>query len=250
MHLFTTPDFGLANRLRGLVGAWAHAKHQRQTLDVLWTESDACPYAIQDLFDPPLGIRYITERDASGYAYESSDLGHLNDILTKHGLRTSMGPLLIASLRPVAGLRDRIRDLVSSMSLTTCLGLHIRRTDLLPWAASLGRTDPNPLEAFWARCDAYPTQPIFLACDDKDTVDQCRARYGDRVRVAKEIGPSPNAYGIRATEGDHAVLDLYCLALCQSFQGSQMSSFTTHVNYLRAAWTLSPSLRPMWAINS
>jgi hypothetical protein len=61
MHLFTTPDFGLANRIRGLVGAWAHAKQTGHTLDILWTVSPACPYAIQDLFDPLPGTQYITE---------------------------------------------------------------------------------------------------------------------------------------------------------------------------------------------
>jgi len=113
---------------------------------------------------------------------------------------------------------------------------------MLPYAASLGLPDPNPLEAFWVLCDARPSVPLFLACDDKETVEACRARYGKRIHVAKEI-PSPTVDELRATDGDHAVLDLYCLALCKYFQGSRLSSFTTHVTYLREAWALSPSLR-------
>lgn len=241
MHLFTTPDFGLANRLRGLVGAWAHAKHTGQTLDVLWTVSPACPYAIQDLFDPLPGTRYITEAHPP-YSYESSDLGHLKDILAKHSLRVQLAPVLIASLKPVAALQERIRTLAGSIPFSECLGLHIRRTDVLPYAVSLGLPDPNPLEAFWALCDARPAVPLFLACDDKETVEACRARYGKRVHVAKEIPPSTTDK-LRATDGEHAVLDLYCLALCKYFQGSRLSSFTTHVTYLREAWALSPSLR-------
>jgi len=242
MHLFTTPDFGLANRLRGLVGAWAHAKHRGQTLDVLWTESDACPYAIQDLFEPLPGTRYIQERDPSGYVYESSDLGHLQDILTKHGLRVALAPLLLASLRPVPALQERLQAIAATSPLAHCLGLHIRRTDLLPYAASLGMGDPNPLSFFWTLCDANPTVPLFVACDSQETLDACRARYGDRVHVAKEMGG--HVTGIRATEGDHAVLDLYCLAHCKYFQGSRLSSFTAHVTYLREAWAKSPSLSP------
>lgn len=240
MHLFTTPDFGLANRLRGLVGAWAHAKQKGQTLDIAWSVSPACPYDIRDLFDPLPGTRYVDATEPP-YSYESSDLGHLKDILTKHGLRVQMAPLLIASLKPVAALQDRIRSLAGSIPLSECLGLHIRRTDVIPYAASLGLPDPNPLSSFWALCDARPTVPLFLACDDKDTVEACRARYGARVHVAKEFGSS--AEGIRATDGVHTVLDLYCLALCKFFQGSRLSSFTAHVNYLREAWAMSPSLR-------
>ena len=240
MHLFTTPDFGLANRLRGLVGAWAHAKQTGQPLDILWSVSPACPYDIRDLFDTLPGTRYVTEA-AGPYSYESSDLGHLKDILAKHSLRIQLAPLLIASLKPVAALQERIRSIAGSIPLSECLGLHIRRTDVLPYAASLGLPDPNPLEAFWVLCDARPAVPLFLACDDKDTVEACRARYGSRVHVAKEFGSSTER--LRATDGEHAVLDLYCLALCKYFQGSRLSSFTTHVNYLREAWALSPSLK-------
>jgi len=239
MHLFTTPDFGLANRLRGLVGAWAHAKQKEETLDILWTETPACPYAIQDLFDPLPGTRYISEAEGP-YSYESSDLGHLKDILTKHKLPVYMAPVLIGSLKPVAALQERIRSIAKSARLSDCIGLHIRRTDVIPYAASLGMEDPNPLEEFWALCDALPAVPVFLACDDKETVEACRARYGDRIHVAKEIGSF--AGGIRATDGEHAVLDLYCLALCKYFKGSRLSSFTAHVNYLRQAWSMSPSL--------
>jgi len=242
MHLFTTPDFGLANRLRGLVAAWAHAKQAGHTLDILWTESPACPYDIRTLFDPLPGTRYIQGPvQEKEYTYESSDLGHLKDILAKHGLRATMAPLLIASLKPVESIRSRIRAIADSVPLSECLGLHIRRTDVIPYAASLGLEDPNPLGAFWALCDARPSLPLFLACDDKETVEVCRARYGGRVHVANEIGSF--AEGIRATDGVHAVLDLYCLAHCKYFQGSRLSSFTTHVNYLREAWAMSPSLK-------
>lgn len=242
MHLFTTPDFGLANRLRGLVAAWAHAKQAGHTLDILWTESPACPYDIRALFDPLPGTRYIQSPDQENeYTYESSDLGQLNETLAKHGLRATMAPLLIASLKPVQSIRDRIRTIAASVPLSECLGLHIRRTDMIPYAASLGLEDPNPLGAFWAICDARPSVPLFLACDDKKTVRACRARYGKRVYVAKEIDSSTE--GIRATDGVHAVLDLYCLAHCKYFQGSPLSSFTTHVDYLREAWAMSPSLK-------
>ena len=241
--LFTTPDFGLANRLRGLVALWAYAKKHKRDLHVLWTESEACPYRIEDLFDPLPNTTYLTNRDSppseDAYSTSSSDLGHLSHSLPKYGIPYAMAPLLIASLVPVEPLRQRIRAMAASVPLSQAIGLHVRSTDHVDYAKSLG--GGTPLQQFYTIADAYPSKPLFLACDDVQTVKAFRDRYGDRIHVAKEFGPL-DASTIRQTAGDHAVLDLYCLALCQGFQGSQFSSFSAHVDYLRQAWSKSPSL--------
>ena len=233
-HLFTTVDFGLCNRLRGYVGAWAHAKQSNCTLDVLWTSTPACPYAITELFEPLPGSRFITTPDAD-YVHTTTDLGHLSHILYGHGLSPKMAPLLIASLTPIPAIRRKLAALEPTLS--GAIGFHVRRTDHTEYANTLG--GPTPLEHFWDIADAS-VAPIFLACDDPTTLAAFQARYGDRIITAKAFA---DPVGIRNTDGEHAVMDLYCLALCAQFHGSNASSFTAHAQYLRQAWIASPTLR-------
>ena len=241
-HLFTTLDFGLCNRLRGYVGAWAYAKKMKCTLHVLWTRTPACPYAIEELFEPLPNTRFVTAEESASttYVYTTDDHGHLYHILTKYGIAPTMAPLLIASLVPVEAIRHSLRTLQESVPLATAIGLHVRRTDHATYANTVGGSTPD--EVFWALAEREPTRPLFLACDERTTQVAFHARFGSRVHVVVDI-LEPELECVRHTNGVHAVLDLYALALCSAFQGSRMSSFSAHVEYLRAAWSASPSLK-------
>ena len=242
-HLFLTPDYGLCNRLRGYVGAYAYAKKQGCTLHVLWTRSRACPYSIEELFEPLPNTRFITveERHATTYDVVTSDVGDLPEILTKNGLSplnaAQIAPILIASLRPVAAIRDQLRGLKEKLALST--GLHIRRTDHVAFAEQHGGS--TPLETFWEAILAGPDRPVYLACDDPATLTEAVEKYGSRIYTGKSFGSAVSS--LRVSDGEHAILDLYCLALCGQFQGSRLSSFTAHVEYLRQAWAMSPSFQ-------
>jgi len=240
VHLFIPTDYGLANRLRGYVGAWAHAKQRGCELHVLWNESPACPYRIEEMFEPLPSTKFITEaiRASTVYDHSTSDLGHLSHILAKANISPALAPILIASLVPVAPIRQKLRELYHSTPLSEAIGLHIRRTDHVGYANECGGS--TSLDLFWQFADKNPDRPIFLACDDPDTLRQARERYGNRIHVSKSFMPSSQA--LRKTDGEHAVLDIYCLALCNQFQGSNASSFSAHANYLRTAWTMSSSL--------
>lgn len=232
--LFIPPDYGLANRLRGLVGVWAQARRLKAPLHILWTLSNACPYRIEDLFEPLPGTQYITEQERlplSDYQEVTSDVGFLNDILIKYNIPVTMAPILTNSLKPVASIRSALQERVSTIPFNNTLGLHIRRTDLIDEAVSQGYNLPA-LDLFWSLCDSFPSMDIFLACDDSRTLEECRSRYGKRVHIAKEFSVT-NSGSLRQTDGEHAVLDIYCLAMCKIFQGSPLSSFTRHVELLR-----------------
>ena len=232
-HLFTTQDYGLSNRLRGYVGAWAHAKKAGCTLDVLWTPSPACPYRIEELFEPLPGTQFITEE--AKYSYVTNDHGSLLHILNGYGISLEIAPLLIASLQPKEQIRRKLAALAPV--LAAAIGIHVRRTDHVEYAATLG--GPTPMETYFAAADAS-SAPIFLACDDSATLAIFKERYGERILTAKAFA---DPMGMRNTDGEHAVLDLYCLALCAQFQGSFASSFSIHAQYLRTAWEMSRTLR-------
>jgi len=242
VHLFTTPDYGLCNRLRGYVGAWAYAKKMGCVLHVLWTESPACPYRIEELFEPLPNTKFITESESkeTTYTYTTNDLGHLSHILAKYGMPHTLAPVLIASLVPVLSIRQKLQRLFADIPLSSAIGLHIRRTDHVDYANTLGGS--TQMDMYWRAADAYPMNPIYLACDDSDTLRIGKRKYGARIHIGKEFSPSPSS-SVRNTDGEHAVLDIYCLALCGQFQGSRLSSFSAHVDYLRQAWSMSSSLQ-------
>lgn len=238
-HKYITPDYGLCNRLRGYVGAAAYAKKMKATLHVLWDESPACPYRIQELFEPLQNTQFIRE-DISNvkYVHVSSNVDRLEAILGRYKLPVGQSGLLVAALKPVKSIRETIQKLYNTIPLHNALGFHIRRTDHVDYANSCGGC--TTLETFWALADKYPTKPIFIACDDHATLELFREKYGSRIHVAKEFTSSKT---LRQTDGIHAVLDLYCLALCEHFQGSLHSSFTEFVEYLRNTWITHHSLK-------
>jgi hypothetical protein len=234
-HLFISQDFGLCNRLRGYVGAWSYAKKVDCLLDVLWTPSPACPYSIEELFEPLPGTRFITEKGEHDYSHTTNDHGCLTYILSGHGLILETAPLLIASLLPRQSIRRKLANL--EPFLNKAIGIHIRRTDHVDYANTIG--GPTPMETYYAAADASSAL-IFLACDDPSTLAIFKQRYGERILTAKAFG---DPIGIRNTDGEHSVLDLYCLALCEKFQGSHASSFSSHALYLRTAWGINQMLR-------
>jgi hypothetical protein len=241
-HLFTPPDFGLGNRLRGYVAAWAYAKKMKCILHVLWKEMPSCPYRIEELFEPLPNSQFITDDICSNttYVYTSTECWHLSQLLNRYEITPALSSTLIASLVPVISIREKLEALYTSINCKEAIGLHIRRTDHVEYANSVG--GHTQLDVFWKRADSYPNVPIFLACDDVNTLVLCKKRYGNRVHISKDFSESPLS-SLRNTDGEHAVLDIYCLALCRYFQGSHASSFSAHVEYLRNAWATSSSLQ-------
>jgi len=231
-HLFISPgtfnDFGLANRLRGYVGAWACAQKTQSNLDVMWTPSAGCPYNIEDLFEPlPMSQFIKCDTKTEHYIHVTSDHGHLYHILQREGLPYNIAPALIALLKPVQSIRQKLDTLTPL--LVNAIGVHVRRTDHIDYANNYG--GPTPLKTYFDVADAT-TSVIFVACDEPSTLESFKQRYGnDRIITAKEFNKPVSA--LRFTDGEHAVLDLYSLALCAQFVGSNASSFSAHVMYLR-----------------
>jgi len=239
-HLFTPPDFGLCNRLRGLVGEAAYAKRVGATLHVKWDPMPACPYRYEEMFEPLQNMVLISDvSDTTEYACKSTDVCHFNHVLSKYGVKLTpmLNALCIASLQPIASIRATLRELV--VQCATAVGIHIRRTDLLEYTHKYG--GPTPMEVYYKAAITNPDKRIFLACDDPDTLELFKNKFGNRVFTSMAFDAVPHEQ-LRKTSGVHAVLDLYGLAFCAFFQGTQHSSFTMHVCLLREAWDKVPSL--------
>lgn len=235
--LYVTNEMGLANRLRGLVSALAYCSRTKMKLDVSWIPNHECPYLFTDLFEIPANTRFVTKDDIVShgeYKVTTTDMGHLCHLLPKQGLSYSLAPLLISMLNPLPTIKEDIKKLVKEYDIKNCIGFHIRKTDHIQYANSIGQS--TPIEEF-KYLSKNTTENIYLACDDKQTQEDFQREFGDRIKIYK---PIENTEHFRQTDGAHAIVDIYLLSLCKLFKGSFASSFTQHVLYLQEAWKIRP----------
>ncbi len=235
--LYVTKEMGLANRLRGLVSALAYCSRSKLNLHVSWVPNHECPYLFTDLFDVPSNTRFVTGEEIQKhgeYKIVTSDMGHLCHLLPKQGLSYNLAPLLISMLNPIEKIKEKIKNLVKLYDIQKCIGFHIRKTDHVQYANSVGMS--TPIEEF-KMLAKLSDDNIYLACDDKNVQEEFKKEFGERIKVYKDI---ENDKDFRQTDGEHAVADIYLLSLCKSFKGSFASSFTQHVLYLQEAWKIRP----------
>jgi hypothetical protein len=265
--VFEPPNYGLCNRLRGLVGAWAGSKKLRIPLFVLWNTCSACPYTYSDLFEPlskhpdVIHINNTAEiPEKYNRKYHTTSVSHLNDILQSYAINPDIASFLISQLIPVANLRAEITGFYKRYSLdTNTLGIHIRETDIIDYLSSI-KAQSVPVVNYYNAIDKWlknnSSNTVYLACDDSARQMDILMRFGtERIIVYKNIASSEeacaplcppaikSASSLRQTTGDHCVVDLYCLALSARFIGSPYSSFSTHVNYLRETFEKVPLIK-------
>lgn len=236
--LYLTKEMGLCNRLRGLVAALALSSRTKKPLHVLWIPNHECPYQFQEMFEVPKNTTFITESERlEKYDLITDDMGHLCHLLPKQGLAYTMAPLLISMLTLNQKVMDLIKEKGQTFNISECIGLHIRKTDHVAYANTIGKS--TPLEEFFQVVDNHK-ENIYLACDDLDIQKQFIEKYGDRIKYFSIIG---NPTDFRQTDGIHAIVDIYLLSLCKFFKGSYASSFSAHVSYLMEAWAMRPTER-------
>ncbi len=236
--LFIAKEMGLCNRLRGLASILAFCTRAKKNLHVLWIQNHECPYEFEDMFDIPQNTTFIKEsQKLDKYDLITEDMGHLCHLLPKQGLSYTLAPILISALMPNPNVLKIIQEKAREFNIEKCLGLHIRKTDHVQYANSIGQS--TPLEEFYQTADQF-SGPIFLACDDKEVQETFIMKYPERVRIYNKI---ENNTSFRQTDGVHAVVDIYLLSFCKFFKGSYASSFSAHVSYLMEAWVLKPILK-------
>jgi len=87
--LFISKEFGLCNRLRGLLNAWAIASEKKLHLDVLWIPNDDCPFEFTDLFELLPNMTTMKE-----YKYDIENIKNYSFITDYAGCLEEFCPLL------------------------------------------------------------------------------------------------------------------------------------------------------------
>lgn len=245
--LFISKEFGLCNRLRGLLNAWAIAREKKLHLDVLWIPNEDCPYLFTDLFEllPDTSMINEDEKDVKNYSFITDYAGCIEEFCPLSRRKRSFHEckFLFSLLKPVESIRKIIVEFVRQNNITNCAGIQVRRTDHVSYAEK--NKCFTPLSTF-EQVIEHPENAdtkVYLACDCAETQDYFKSKYGDKILFYKQI---ENSSSLRKTDGIHAVVDLYVLALCRLFFGTFGSSFSKHILYLQSGLKAQRKMMEMY----
>jgi hypothetical protein len=245
--LFISKEFGLCNRLRGLLNAWAIAREKKLHLDVLWIPNEDCPYLFTDLFEllPDTSMINEDEKDVKNYSFITDYAGCIEEFCPLSRRKRSFYEckFLFSLLKPVESIRKIIVEFVRQNNITNCAGIQVRRTDHVSYAEK--NKCFTPLSTF-EQVIEHPENAdtkVYLACDCAETQDYFKSKYGDKILFYKQI---ENSSSLRKTDGIHAVVDLYVLALCRLFFGTFGSSFSKHILYLQSGLKAQRKMMEMY----
>jgi hypothetical protein len=204
---------GLSNKLRVILSYLYRANKEGKKLKVIWTIDDECPEVYNKLFEPIDNLEVISTKTEYDYYTWDED---------NHDYRYNNYYKL---LKPLPNIQNII-NIYKNELLNNYIACHIRRTDSLTHVVHIQKSDIEYME-FIDSLD--PTMKIYIATDNKDTQDVFFNKYNDRI-IMKQIIPSDN---LRQTSVQDAVVDIYICAGAKYFMGSQGSSFTNIINYLK-----------------
>lgn len=238
--VYVKPLGALCNRLRVIEATIQLMSECGDTAVVLWDNNDAeCGCDFFDLFELaeelPIEINTnskLLEDNAKNdaYCFERDKEREFIESYTKNTNREKRYYLSTCStfygkpkyewLYPKEELLLQIKNNMKDMEDEFCVGLHIRRTDHY-----ISRIY-SPIELFVEEIETIladkPNAKFYLATDDEKTRELLLHKYKNHIIINKGGVLS------RGTKGgmEDAVIDLWCLSLCDEIRGSFWSSFS------------------------
>ena len=110
------------------------------------------------------------------------------------------------------------------------ISLHIRKTDLEKSLIKNKTKNITINEEYINFIEEHKGKKIFLATDNKDTQNQLKKLYKNRLFVYEDIN---NSDDLRQTNLEHSIIDLFLCILSYSFKGTYRSSFTWMILLIR-----------------
>lgn len=306
------PHGGLSNRLRLTLGFWYVASLTNATLVIVWKKDVGCNLYFQDIYQPiprtffvgtatelkpivsrakqhgdivldvKLANSNTLQRVVEIYDHDKRAWLHQQPNGELGSLRGDLIFRLYQLLRPVPRLQLQIDTFATATNISSCVGFHIRRTDLTS----------HPKSSFWKRLNQVKTnaskdtiafgslagktgtftvndldnaffekvrngikqaksQRFFLATDNPDTqlkFERAAEFPNGTIFAFGEIPRArhniPALSNRRYTTLDRAVIDAHLLARCRELHGTPGSSYTT------LAWNLNRAFVSGWGVLS
>ncbi len=239
------PSGGLCNRMRVINSGWKLAQKRKEKLLVLWNCNQELNCPFDALFRPVSEFKITNIRsvaDPRKLFYQKTARSYLtNEELLAHRCPNgSLDETYVRNLKkniyiftwewfypaedyhlfiPTDLLQKRIDNMTSRFG-SSCVGVHIRRTDNQP---AIGKSSTEAfIDSMEREISQNPDTMFYLATDDTGEETRIRKAFPDRVLSnQKRCLRRDNKEGIQ-----DALLDLYCLASTRKIIGSYFSSFT------------------------
>lgn len=250
------PTEGLGNRLRTIASVYTFAKNNGYSLEILWQREICLNARFDTLFESPADLKI---RDANIINFFTHNKPYRYNLrlpllfdkifkrntayyLDKFRLKefTHKFPITVLSLEvqdeiwplsqlfiPKADIRKIIYDVIGRDPIEGSanhdndghlIGCHIRRTDNVQ---STNISSLDKFESRFAELSKDTRNKVFLATDDNEIKDYLKNKYGSLIITYDSTLSRKSAKGIR-----DAVVEMWCLALCDVILGSYWSSFT------------------------
>jgi hypothetical protein len=235
--VFRAGGYGLANRLRALVGYQALARLLNVPFYLCWASDPFCEARFEELFDTPINL--IDPRDLEtlpnatvfreGLWFDqignlpSANALNYRDYLAevRHCLR---------QLTPHREWTRVVEDFSSRHGLADALGVHIRHTDNLNfytrWAAESPDFDSRSISSLDGFMDAIRARianmPVFLSTDDAGLEGMFKRTFPGLITFPKRY----HTAGVRTTPIADALSEMLLLGRCCRIVGTYYSSFS------------------------
>jgi hypothetical protein len=236
--VFRAAGYGLANRLRALVGYQALAKLLDVPFHLCWVSDAMCQSRFEDLFATPLNLISLPEVEKLGPGTAVFHEGIWFDKIWNREISGAFGwpefllevHRCLRELVPRPELLQIVNDFSSARHLADALGVHIRHTDNLSvyghWAANSREFESSRISFLDGFTDVIQSHiskmPVFLATDDHDLENRLRGIFPDLITFQKGYTPA----GIRTTQIQDALLEMMLLGRCSRIIGTYYSSFS------------------------
>jgi hypothetical protein len=212
---------GVGNKVRVLLSYLYKARQERKKLIFYWFyEKDVCPEYYGNLFQniPDVTIINISSNFHVFYLL-------CNYIGLHQENKEYINHKYYSLLKPIPKLQDKINEYKHNLQ-NYYISCHIRRTDSVGHVEFKHNTD----EDYMNYIDSHDSNlKIYIATDNRDTQEIFIKKYGDRLFI-KPIIPSTN---VRQTSVQDAIIDIYTCAGANYFMGTEGSSFSDMINYIR-----------------
>ena len=215
MSIVIKTIFGLCNRLRFMFSYYKFSKENNKKLIVIWENDNDCPGFFLDYFEPINGITF-KRKDRGRFKIDSSD----------HDMKPGYNPDY-KELKLLPHMIDIIKNKMNLLG-SKYIALHIRRTDHIELAKFVGQYNSDEKFLQFIKNEKKNNFNIYLATDNKETYEMIHRQHN-------LILPYHNIVNsLRQTSLQDSIIDLFMCVYADKFIGTNYSSFTALIDYLRS----------------
>ena len=219
--------YGLCNRLQTIIGFYTYCGGKK--LNIVWKKNKECPGNFEDYFHPVLNVNFLKEKTTqnAGRFYKFNKL--------RYNVDNNFEELVLKNYTLIQP-KIYIKEIIEKMKVGSMIGLHIRRTDFLPYIKKyyprkVQELDDNYfLKIIREILVSNPNQQFYLATDNSYTQKLFFRLFPKNIKFYKIIKESKE---IRKTSLEDSVIDLFSLVNTKEFYGTKESSFSDFVEKIR-----------------